>query len=333
MTRPTWLENILCIREKMDKPEVSVVITTYKRPEKLGRAIKSVLNQSLNDWELIIVDDNNADSPFRAETETFMTGYLGDSRIRYIKHEKNSGAPAARNTGIKAAVGTYIALLDDDDEFESTKLEKQLALFKSSDLQNLGVVYCKNRYLDDTGTVIRYSVAKVRGDVFKYQMVRNVGITSTLMIKKAVIEHAGYFHNIVCAQEYELLLRIFALGYTADFVDEFLSNVYIHGGERITTGEKVIQGRLHIFKEKQDYFHLLTPKEQRTVEHLHYLAMFREYILLKDYKQARSWWKKAVATKPQDPLNYIEGLSFVIPVSAVNNLKTCLHHIKNKVGK
>ncbi|MBQ7745857.1 MAG: glycosyltransferase family 2 protein, partial [Spirochaetia bacterium] len=125
-----------------NKPEVSVVITTYKRPEKLGRAIKSVLDQSLKDWELIIVDDNSVDSPFRAETEAFMAGYLGDSRIRYIKHEKNSGAPAARNTGIKAAVGTYIALLDDDDEFESTKLEKQLALFKSSDLENLGVVYC-----------------------------------------------------------------------------------------------------------------------------------------------------------------------------------------------
>ena len=88
-----------------------------------------------------------------------------------------------------------------------------------------------------------------------------------------------------------------------------------------------------LMREKQEYFHLLTPKEQKTVEHLHYLAMFREYILLKDYKQARSYWKKAVATKPQDPLNYIEGLSFVIPVPAVNSIKTCLHRIKNRVGK
>ena len=324
----------MCIRKKMDNNlEVSVVITTYKRPDKLGRAIKSVLSQTLKKWELIVIDDNSADTPFRKETESFMEPYLSDSRIRYIKHEKNAGAPAARNTGIKAAKGSYIAFLDDDDEFESTKLEKQLALFKSSDLGNLGVVYCKNRYLDDTGSVIRYSVAKVRGDVFKYQMVRNVGITSTLMIKKEAIEKAGFFHNIVCAQEYELLLRIFALGYTADFVDEFLSNVYIHGGERITTGQKVIQGRLYIFEEKKSYFHLLTPGEQRTVEHLHYLAMFREYILLKDYKQARYYWKKSVATRPQDPLNYIEGLSFVMPVSAVNSIKSCLHHIKNRVGK
>ena len=317
----------------MDKPEVSVVITTYKRPEKLGRAIKSVLNQTLRNWELIIVDDNNADSPFRQETEAFMASYLSDSRVRYIKHEKNSGAPAARNTGIKAAVGTYIALLDDDDEFESTKLEKQLALFKSSDLENLGVVYCKNRYLDDTGSVVRYSVARVRGDVFKYQMMRNVGITSTLMIKKEAIEKAGYFHDIICAQEYELLLRIFALGYTADFVDEFLSNVYIHAGERITTGKKVVQGRLHIFEVKKSYFDRLTPQEQKRVEHLHWLTMFREHILLKDYKQAFGFWKKAVATRVQDPLNYIEGLSFVMPVEKVNSLKAGLHHLKNRIGK
>ncbi|MBR0318476.1 MAG: glycosyltransferase family 2 protein [Spirochaetia bacterium] len=317
----------------MDKHEVSVVITTYKRPDKLGRAIRSVLNQTLKDWELIIVDDNNADSPFRQETEAFMADYLADSRIRYIKHEKNSGAPEARNTGIKAAVGTYIAFLDDDDEFESTKLERQLALFKSSDLKNLGVVYCKNRYLDETGTVLRYSVAKVRGDVFKYHMVRNVGITSTLMIKKSAIEKAGYFHNIVCAQEYELLLRIFALGYTADLVDDFLTNVYIHDGERITTSKKVIQGRLHIFEVKKGYFDRLTPKEQKLVEHYHWLTMFRESVLVKEYKEARKYWKKAVATKPQDPLNYIEGLSLVVPVSAVNNIKSWLHHIKNRLGK
>ncbi len=140
MIRLKKQENILFIRERMDnKPEVSVVITTYKRPGKLGRAIKSVLDQTLKDWELIVVDDNNADTPFRQETESFMEPYLADSRIRYIKHEKNAGAPAARNTGIKAAVGTYIALLDDDDEFESTKLEKQLALFKARSLRTWGL--------------------------------------------------------------------------------------------------------------------------------------------------------------------------------------------------
>ena len=106
--------------------EVSVVVTTYKRPDKLGRAIKSVLSQTLKKWELIVVDDNSADTPFRKETESFMEPYLSDSRIRYIKHEKNAGAPAARNTGIKAAKGSYIAFLDDDDFLLKKKRSQKL---------------------------------------------------------------------------------------------------------------------------------------------------------------------------------------------------------------
>ena len=90
-----------------NKPEVSVVITTYKRPEKLGRAIKSVLSQSLKDWELIIVDDNNAESPFRAETETFMAGYLGDSCAKCSAVGRNgtsmSRKPSSRNAAIVAS--------------------------------------------------------------------------------------------------------------------------------------------------------------------------------------------------------------------------------------
>jgi len=313
-----------------ENPEVSVVITTYKRPEKLSRAISSVLAQTLKDWELLIVDDNDSGSEYRKETESFIAPYLADSRIKYIKHDKNSGAPAARNTGIKAAVCEYVALLDDDDEFESTKLEKQLALFKSSDVKNLGVIYCKNRYLDGDGKILRYSVGNVRGDVFKYQMVRNVSITSTLMIKKEAVEKAGWFHDIHCCQEGELLLRVFALGYGADFVNEFLTNVYIHPGEHITTGPKVIQGRLDYFAAKKKYFDRLSEKEQKKVEHLHFLAMFREYILLRDKKTAWDFFIKAVKTAPADVLTYIDGLSFIIPVTAVNSIKTMLHKVRNR---
>lgn len=318
-------------------PEVSVIITTYKRPEKLGRSIRSVLSQTFKNWELLVVDDNDEGSSFREETEAFMAPYLlqnggsPDGRIKYIKHEKNMGAPEARNTGIKNSAGEYIAFLDDDDEFLPEKLEEQLRLFKTSQIPDLGVVYCKNKYADEDGRVIRYSVARIRGDVLKYHLVRNIGITSTLMIKKEAIEKAGYFRSILCAQEYDLLLRIFALGYRADFVDEYLSIVYIHGGERITTGEKIIKGRLDIFEEKKKYFYLLSHRERRNVEHAHYLSMMREYILIKDRSKAWSFFIKAVVTKPFDILSYIEALTFVFPVKAVNDLKKYLHRFRKTV--
>jgi glycosyltransferase involved in cell wall biosynthesis len=90
----------------MSHPKVSIVIPTYNRPKKLIRAVESVIEQTYTDWELIVVDDS---SDVDAE-ETIPD----DDRIRYIQHECNKGAPAARNTGIDASNGEFIALLDDD---------------------------------------------------------------------------------------------------------------------------------------------------------------------------------------------------------------------------
>ena len=95
---------------------VTVVITTYKRPpEIVNRAIQSVLMQTYPHIELIVVDDSPADYELREETARLVTGIGGNTR--YIQHEKNLGACAARNTGLKHANGVYIAFLDDDDEW------------------------------------------------------------------------------------------------------------------------------------------------------------------------------------------------------------------------
>ncbi len=105
-------------------PTVSVIIPTYNRANLVSRAIKSVLNQTYQDFEIIVVDDCSEDN-----TEEIVKSF-NDSRIRYIKHKKNKGGSAARNTGIKRARGKYIAFLDDDDEWLPSKLEKQIMLFE-----------------------------------------------------------------------------------------------------------------------------------------------------------------------------------------------------------
>ena len=90
-------------REKKDhKPTVSVIIPTYNRAHFVGRAIKSVLNQTYQDFEIIVVDDGSTDN-----TEEVVWG-LKDERIRYIRHETNRGGAAARNSGIEAAQAEYI---------------------------------------------------------------------------------------------------------------------------------------------------------------------------------------------------------------------------------
>ncbi|MFC6990634.1 glycosyltransferase family 2 protein [Haladaptatus sp. GCM10025707] len=92
-------------------PTVSVVIPTYNRSEEVTHAIDSVLAQTYDDFELLVVDDGSTD-----DTEEVVTSY-DDDRVKFIEHEENQGAPAARNTGIEHAEGEYVAFLDSDDEW------------------------------------------------------------------------------------------------------------------------------------------------------------------------------------------------------------------------
>ena len=120
--------------------KVSVIMPTYGKPELLSRSIRSVQNQTYPEWELIIVDDHNPETEGRKQTETLMAQYAADKRIRYIKHEHNMNGSAARNTGIAAATGDYIAFLDSDDEYAPERLERCVkALSECSDPKYAGV--------------------------------------------------------------------------------------------------------------------------------------------------------------------------------------------------
>lgn len=114
-----------------EKPLVSVIITTYNRAHLLPRAINSVLNQTYQNFELIIVDDGSKDN-----TEEVVNSF-DDKRIVYYKHEKNKGVLGAKNTGFDLAKGEYNCLLDDDDEFLPEALET--AVNKFAELASKGV--------------------------------------------------------------------------------------------------------------------------------------------------------------------------------------------------
>ena len=104
----------------MSKPYVSIILPTYNRANQLPRAIYSVLNQTYENFELIIVDDASKD-----DTEAIVS-QINDPRISYIKNQHNCGAAGARNVGIKNARYDFIAFQDSDDEWMPEKLAKQL---------------------------------------------------------------------------------------------------------------------------------------------------------------------------------------------------------------
>ena len=107
----------------MNAPKVTVVITTYNRPKMLSKAISSVLNQTLQDIEIIVVDDVST------EDNAAVIDSFGDKRITLIRNETHLGGAIGRNVGAAAGQsGEWIAFLDDDDLFLPDKLERQVAL-------------------------------------------------------------------------------------------------------------------------------------------------------------------------------------------------------------
>lgn len=210
-------------------PTVSVVIPTHNRSNYLKRAIDSVLGQSFQDFELIIVDDNSDD-----DTEDVVHSY-SDKRIKYLKNTKNLKATKSRNIGICNAKGKYIALLDDDDYWYPHKLEKQIdKIFQSN--KNLGFVYSGfSIVLQKNNTIFMNIYPQKKGKVFKDIINFNILGSPTPLIRKDLLLRAGLFDNsFKSAQDWDLWIRLSMLT-EFDYVDEILACYVIHENQ-ISTG-------------------------------------------------------------------------------------------------
>lgn len=169
-----------------DPPLVSVVVPTYGRSDALVEAIESVASQDYEPIELIIVDDC---SPEPVEEHLSDVPLESITSVQFIRHEENRGANVARNSGIDASSGRYIAFLDDDDLWAETKIRRQVETFETAG-PNTGVVYTWLREEKPNGTAVR--TPRWRGNVVKELISgKNFGQYSALMVRAAVIEAAG----------------------------------------------------------------------------------------------------------------------------------------------
>ena len=200
---------------------ISVVIPTYNRKELLKRSIDSVINQTIKPSEIIIVDDGSNDG-----TEA-MVKKKYDS-LKLIK-QKNKGASAARNSGIKASSGEWICFLDSDDEWKNDKLEKQIIAMKSNPSYKF---FHSNEIWIKNGKRINQKKKhkKYGGDIFKKCLDMCRISPSSVLIDKSIFEEIGFFNeNLVVCEDYELWLRI-CDKYEVFFIDEPL--IFKYGGHQ-----------------------------------------------------------------------------------------------------
>ena len=160
---------------------VSIIIPTFNRANVIGRAVKSVLEQSHSDFELIIVDDGSTDNTREVITR------LRDRRIRYLRHETNKGSNPARNTGVIAAKGQYVAFLDSDDEWLPMFLEKIIKIFDQD--KSLGAVYSRAWVCSNDGKLFDGYQFHLKGNIYKEVLLQGyLSYMITIVVKKEIID-------------------------------------------------------------------------------------------------------------------------------------------------
>ena len=218
-------------------PKVSVLIPTYNRALHLRAAIASVLDQTFQDFEVIVVDDASTDDTFAVVRS------VDDARVRYLRHETNKKEAVSRNTALRAASGEYIAFLDDDDEWVREKLQRQVELLENRPPE-FGGVYTGCVTIDRTsGNVVGGVIPEKRGNIFEDMIVKNwVGTPSTVLFKKECFSQVGLFdETIAFGVDYDMWIRI-ASKYQLDYISEPLVKYYIQSDRLSTNHELVICG-------------------------------------------------------------------------------------------
>lgn len=284
---------------------VTAAITTHNRePIMVERALKSILNQTHKELQVIVVDDSNNDFAERDAVRTMVESYPG---VTYIKHQVCQGACAARNSALEIAKGEFIGYLDDDDEWLPEKIEKQLHGFTS---YNIALVYCDAESMnDDTGVVEPQNRIMKKGAVFTDLLLQNfIGSTSFPLLRTSALKEVGGFDVLMeSAQDLDVWLRV-AHKYEVNYIDEVLVRYHIHNEERITTvSSKKVSGLKRLCEK---YYDELVKYPDAFWEC--YMSVAYAYTRAKDRKKAFSYWWKAVCKKPFAIIGNIKYLYRII---------------------
>lgn len=183
-------------------PLVSVIMAAYNAADFIGEAIESVLNQTYENLELIIVNDGSVD-----DTDLIVQKYLNDSKLKYFS-QKNAGQTIAKNNGIKAAAGEVIGFCDADDYWHSEKLHKQMAILLSD--AKIGVVYSDIQAIDQDGKKIKTDEQLIgkSGHILDDLLFDNfIPFGSAIFRVKCIQEHGGFNESYRMGIDWDLWLR------------------------------------------------------------------------------------------------------------------------------
>lgn len=280
--------------------KVSAIITTHNRCELLKKALKSVLNQTYKNIECIIVNDNSTD-----DTEEYLST-IKDNIVKVINidSDESRGGNYARNRGIDASEGKYIAFLDDDDLWMPEKIEKQVECFEKN--EGLGLVYCghEDSYLDGRYRHIVIPSNKMRGSLREEIFAVMICTSSMMMVPKDILIEVGMFDETVKFwQDYDLCIRI-CKKYKVDFVDEPLMILRHDINDKYRMSNKLTEWSEAVHQQNKKYskeINSLDPKIKKARQLMIYIDAWYRCDIVHDKKKMRHYayliWKQTYNPK------------------------------------
>lgn len=254
------------MESKYTKGLVSVVTPTYKRSEKLPRAIESILGQTYKNIELFVVNDNEPEDEFTQYVKDITEKYKADPRFRLIIQEKHINGAVARNVAIRQAKGEYIAFLDDDDWWEPNKIEEQVKVLSTLD-KTWGGVSCKFTFYDAEGNVLGKTRKYRDGQIYKDILYLQSDVaTSTLLLRREALDDAGYFDEKLLRNQDLQLLVFFTYKYKLKEVDKHLHCVDVSDAQNRANGDKAITVKENFYKSVRPILDTLTPSEYKCMD-------------------------------------------------------------------
>jgi glycosyltransferase involved in cell wall biosynthesis len=289
---------------------VSIIIPAYNAADYLKEAVDSALAQTYENCEIIVVDDGSTD-----ETKKVLEPYVEKNKIKYV-YQQNKGLSGARNTGIRESTGNYVALLDADDLFLPTKIERQVDYLEKN--VACDVSYCDLYHFWDgePDKLLKLNYLYYSGkDVFPNLLARSFIAPVTVLFRRNVFERFGYFDESIrqYAEDFEFWLRLSYRGANICFLPEILAKLRLRKEGNIQSNQPMM--KLTALRVIENLYREMPPSERARYNMENYLRAYKlktafAYLMIGDKKSAlkflecRSLLRSAVALFPAPALKF-----------------------------
>lgn len=293
---------------------VSVIITSYNQKEYLEQALESVINQTVEPYEIIVVDDCSSDGSQNL-IEKYADRY--PDLIRAFYHDENLGIPKNRNFALERVEGDYVSILDGDDRFISNKIEREL-----EELNNQSAaVYSNFYYIDEKSSrySLRYNSEQPSGEIFPEVFTGQFGMLRSMLIDYNALTEIGFMNEEYWHYDgFDLTIRL-AKEYPIKYLHEPLAEIRMHegGASGWRQASDLLPELKDIYNSHKHDIEELPKKRQHTIESkwAARLAKFEARTARErgEYFNALRQYLRSALNDPTNVLNYKKIVKYILP--------------------